>query len=185
MPSVRRWRFQRLVRPWLPDFERFARRLARSTQDGDDLLQESLVAAMNRLSGLRSDGAFRTWMFKTIRTVHLDRIDREARHRRRVEACRDAQILPFPASPAETFEAREIGHAVAVALDRLPEDQRLAVWLVDVQGLSFTEAADVLDLRRGTVCSRVVRGRLALREHLATLAEDRGISVPPARKEDP
>lgn len=183
--TVRRWRFVRLVRPFLADFERFARRLARSPQDGDDLLQEAMEAALRRLSSLKHEGAFRTWMFKTIRTVHLDRLDREARHRRRVDACREAQVLPFPVSPADALEAREIGHAVAEALDRLPEEQRLAVWLVDVQGLSFGEAADVLDVRRGTLCSRVVRGRLALRQFLAPLAADQGLGVSGATREDP
>ncbi len=172
---LRRWRFQRLVKPWWSDLERFARRLAGSAQDGDDLLQEALVAAMRRLDGLRNEGAFRTWMFKTVRTVHLDRLDREARHQRRVAAHREAQILPFPGSPADALEAREIGHAVANALDCLPEEQRMAVWLVDVQGLSFTEAAEVLDLRRGTVCSRVIRGRLALRGELRDVADDQGL----------
>lgn len=179
----RQWRFQRLVRPWWTDFERFARRLA-GPQDGDDLLQEALVAAMQRLGGLKHEGAFKTWMFKTIRTVHLDRLDREARYRRRVEATQalgEAQILPFPKSPADALEAREIGHAVATALDHLPEEQRLAVWLVDVQGLSFTEAADVLELRRGTVCSRVIRGRLALRAELGAVASDQGLG----RAEEP
>ncbi|MEO0601177.1 MAG: RNA polymerase sigma factor [Myxococcota bacterium] len=180
MLPLRRWRFQRLVKPWWTDFERFARRLAGSPHDGDDLLQEALVAAMQRLGGLKREAAFKTWMFKTIRTVHLDRLDREARHRRRVEATRtvqEAQILPFPKSPADTLEAREIGHAVATALDALPEDQRLAVWLVDVQGLSFTEAAEVLELRRGTVCSRVIRGRLALRGELQGVADDQGLGA--------
>ncbi|MEN0067786.1 MAG: RNA polymerase sigma factor [Myxococcota bacterium] len=177
MAPFRRWRFQRLVRPHWTAFERFARRLAGSPQDGDDLLQEAVVAAMQRIGGLKDDRAFRTWMFKTLRTVHLDRCDREARHRRRVDAFGtfgEAVVLPFPKSPADTLEAREIGHAVAQAMEALPEDQRLAVWLVDVQGLSFTEAAEVLDLRRGTVCSRVIRGRLALRGDLGEVAAEQG-----------
>jgi len=179
MAPFRRWRFQRLVHPHFADFERFSHRVAGSPQDGDDLLQEALLAAMNRIGGLEHEGAFKTWMFKTIRTVHLDRLDREARHRRRVDATQtlgEAQILPFPKSPAETLEAREIGHAVATALEGLPEEQRMAVWLVDVQGLTFTEAADVLGLRRGTVCSRVIRGRLALRAELGDVAADQGLS---------
>lgn len=186
MLTLRRWRFQRLVKPGWPDFERFARRIAGSAPDGDDLLQEALEAAMRRLGGLKHDGAFKTWMFKTIRSVHLDRLDREARHQRRLEASRtfgEAQILPFPKTPDDALEAREIGHAVANALDALPEEQRLAVWLVDVQGLSFTEAADVLDLRRGTVCSRVIRGRTALRGELQGVATDQGLGL--ERVEEP
>ena len=175
MDWLRQRRFDRLVRPLISDLSRFARRLVRDPHEADDLLQESLLAGFRRFHRLDREGAFRVWMFRTVYTVHLDRADRERRHLRRVEASSRAQIIAFPNSPADTYEARELGHALAVALDRLPDAQREAVWLVDVQGLSFTETADVLGQQRGTIASRVARARASLRAELADVARERGV----------
>lgn len=175
MDWFRQRRFDRLVTPHLEDLGRFARRLTRDPNDAEDLLQEGLLAGFRRCSKLREDGAFRVWMFRTIYSVHLDRVDREARHRRRVEAGRDAQVIAFPRSPADQLESRELGQALARAIDALPEAQREALWLVDVQGFSFTETADVLGQHRGTVASRVARARATLRGALRDVARDEGV----------
>lgn len=172
---LRQRRFDRLVEPLLGDLGRFSRRLARDPNDAEDLLQEGLLAGFRRCAKLRNDGAFRVWMFRTIYSVHLDRVDREARHRKRVEAGRDAQIIAFPRSPADQLESRELGEALARAIDSLPEAQREALWLVDVQGFSFTETADVLGQHRGTVASRVARARATLRGKLEDIAREQGV----------
>ena len=166
-------RFDRLVGPHLPDLGRFAARLAGA--EGEDLLQEALLAALNRFDGLREEGAFRVWMYRTVYTTHLDRRDREARHQRRVDAVREAQLVPFPRDPGAALEDRRLGQCLARAIDALPADQREAVWLVDVQGLTFSETAAVLGIRRGTVASRVARARSALRLDLADVAREQGV----------
>lgn len=175
MSWLRRVRFERLVRPILEDLGRFARRLTRDPCEAEDLLQEALLAGLRRSERLHSDAAFRVWMHRTIYSVHLDRRDRAARHQRRIEASRQAQILTFPRGPGDALEARRLGQALAAAIDALPAEQREAVWLVDVQGLSFTETAEVLQIRRGTVASRVARARAALRIDLEAIAREAGV----------
>ena len=79
------------------------------------------------------------------------------------------------ARPDRQVERRQLGQRLSDALDGLPSDQREAVWLVDGQGLSFGEAAEVLAVPPGTVASRVARGRMSLRTTLAAVAADEGV----------
>ncbi len=174
MAFWKRRSFTRLVDPVFDDLARFARRLARDPEDAEDVLQEALIVGLRRLDGLRADHAFRVWMHRVLYTTWLDRRDREARHRRRVEAAADAHILRFPC-PAERLADRRLGEALVMAIEALPDPQREAVWLVDVQGMSFSEAAAVLGIKRGTVASRVARARAVLRVELAEVARERGV----------
>ena len=106
-------------------------------------------------------------MFTIIRCCHLDAV-------RRPDAPELAEVLPLP-TPDHLVEDRRLGLRIAAAIDLLPERQREAVWLVDVEQLTFAEAALVLDTRPGTVASRVARGRAALRVDLRIVAQERGI----------
>lgn len=172
--ALRARRLERLVRPHLDGLLGFARRLTADEPTAEDLVQEAMVAALRRIGGLRDDAAFRTWMSRVVYTTWLDRLDRESRHRRRVERVGQAQVLPFP-GPHERLEDRRLGARMLRALDELPAPQREAVWLVDVQGFTFGQAAEVLGIRQGTVASRVCRARAALRVDLADLARERGV----------
>ncbi|MBX2797569.1 MAG: sigma-70 family RNA polymerase sigma factor [Myxococcales bacterium] len=173
MRWLRRRRLDRLLKPVLPGLRRFCRRLCRDADEAEDLLQEAVLAALGRFGKLRHEGAFKVWMHRIVYTVHLDRRDREARHRRRVDAY--AQVVALPGATVDPAEARWLGRALATALDALPDLQREAVWLVDVEGLSFTETAEVLGCKRGTVASRVARARAALRQDLAQVAHEVGV----------
>ncbi|MEQ1507059.1 MAG: RNA polymerase sigma factor [Myxococcota bacterium] len=167
-------RFDRLVEPVFDGVYRFARSLCRDPILAEDLVQESLLNAMSRLDTLRDDAAFKVWLHRVVYTTHLDRIDREQRHRRRIEAAGAGETVPFP-TPADRLDQRQLGLRLAEALAQLPDDQRQAVWLVDVEQMTFADAAEVLDLKPGTVASRVARGRAALRADLSDVARDRGV----------
>jgi RNA polymerase sigma-70 factor (ECF subfamily) len=167
-------RFDRLVRPQFDALYRFARSLAKDPVGAEDLLQESMVNALSRLDTLRDEGAFKVWVHRVVYRTFLDRLDRERRHLRRVEAAGEARMAAFP-TPVERLEERQLGDRVAHAIALLPEDQQRAVTLVDVEGLTFAEAAEVLGVKQGTVASRVARGRAALRADLWDVARDRGV----------
>jgi RNA polymerase sigma-70 factor (ECF subfamily) len=83
-------------------------------------------------------------------------------------------VLPFP-GPADTLADKRLGVRLEAALSRLPEAQRQAIWLIDGQGFQFSEAAEILGVRPGTVASRVARGRAALRVDLDDVARERGV----------
>lgn len=141
----------------LPRLRRFARNLVRNPHDADDVVQIAVERALLRLDQWRSDARLDSWLFKILRNAWIDEV--RARGRR-------AKIfMPEEAGEqvGEALMEREIDRlSTEAALARLPEDQRLAVGLVLVEGLSYKDAADALEVPIGTLTSRLARGREAL-----------------------
>ena len=141
----------------LPRLRRFARNLVRDPHDADDVVQIAVERALLRLDQWHRDARLDSWLFKIVRNAWIDEV--RARGRR-----------------AKIFMPEEAGEQVGVALmeqeidrlstetalARLPEDQRLAVGLVLVEGLSYKDAAEALGVPIGTLTSRLARGREAL-----------------------
>lgn len=169
-----RRRFETLVRPVLPDLYRFACRLTRDAVTAEDLLQQALLRGVGHLSQLQDDRAFRVWQCRIIYTTFLN--TRARRQDMIIDEEADPRVVPFERpGPEAALSRRRLGDTIASALDRLPPDQREAVWLVDGQGFKFGEAADVLGVPAGTVASRVARARIALRSELAAVAAEEGV----------
>jgi RNA polymerase sigma-70 factor (ECF subfamily) len=145
----------------LPRLRRFARNLVRNPHDADDVVQIAVERALLRLDQWRSDARLDSWLFKIVRNAWIDEV--RARGRR-------AKIfMPEEAGEqiGETSMEREIDRwSAETALGRLPEDQRLAVSLVLIEGLSYKDAAEVLEVPLGTLTSRLARGREALQAML-------------------
>jgi RNA polymerase sigma-70 factor (ECF subfamily) len=145
----------------LPRLRRFARALTRHPQDADDLVQLAVERALTRSKQWRPDSSLTNWMLAIVRNAWID----ETRSRRR----RDAVLAPEDAAAevGDTGTERDIElWSIQSALERLPEEQRLAVALVLIEGLSYREAAQVMDVPIGTLTSRLARGRLALQAML-------------------
>lgn len=171
--------FEELVIPLLDDFYRVACRLERDPDRAQDLLQDALLQGFRRFAQLQAPSSFRAWMGRILVRTHLNTRRRratevpleeaegglEAQHTARSEEQVDPGFL---------VSAGALAHELKGALDRLPRDLALAVFLVDVQGYRYGEAAVVLDVAPGTVASRVARGRAALRTFLRHLAQERG-----------
>jgi RNA polymerase sigma-70 factor, ECF subfamily len=141
----------------LPRLRRFARTLARNVHDADDLVQLAVERALTRLDQWRPGTRLDSWMYGILRNAWID----ETRSRRR----RDKVLAPEALGEHVADGASEAHiHRLSIeaAMERLPEEQRLAVALVLVEGLAYKEAAEVLDVPIGTVTSRLARGREAL-----------------------
>lgn len=150
-----------LIVSLLPRLRRFARTLTRNVHDADDLVQLSVERALLRHEQWRPDARFESWMFGIMRNAWIDEV--RARHRR-------GQVLA-PEESGEhvgdrSSEARVDAMAVQSAMNELPDEQRLAVALVLVEGLSYKEAADVMEVPIGTLTSRLARGRETLQRLL-------------------
>ena len=153
--------FQEQIIALLPRLRRFARNLVRAPHDADDMVQIAVERALKRRDqwdrGARLDG----WLFKILRNAWIDEMrsrGRQAKIFMPEEAGEQVGVLPID---------REIDRlSVEAAMSRLPEDQRLAVSLVLVEGLAYKDAAEVLDVPIGTLTSRLARGRDALQEML-------------------
>jgi len=146
----------------LPRLRRFARALTRHPQDADDLVQLAVERALTRRKQWRPESSLTNWMLAIVRNAWID----ETRARKR----RDTVMAPEDAAAevGDTGTDRDIElWSIQSALERLPEEQRLAVALVLVEGLSYREAALVMEVPIGTLTSRLARGRIALQSMLA------------------
>jgi RNA polymerase sigma-70 factor (ECF subfamily) len=150
-------------------------------EDAADGLQDGMVAAYRRAATFRGDAAVTTWLHRVVVNACLDRL--RAAKVRRAEALPDdlderadrgslvsaADEADDPADHAARAERRDL---VVAALRRLPDEQRAALVLVDMEGYSVAEAAAILDCAVGTVKSRCSRGRSRLAELLRPLLDD-------------
>lgn len=151
----------------LPRLRRFARNLAGDPADADDLVQTALERALARAPQWHPGrGGLAPWVFGIVRNAWLD----ELRSRRR----RGQLFVPAEAGEhvgASGVEAHATGLSVAAAMQRLPHEQRVVVALVLVEGLSYRDAAEALDIPVGTVTSRLARARQDLQRMLGDAAE--------------
>lgn len=155
----------------LPRLRRFARTLTHDVQDADDLAQNAIERALLRAAQWRAppadatteqiEAAVRSWMFGIVKNAWID----NRRAHRRERAVLGVQVggdegLTEVADTAQSSVQDQL--SIAAAMQRLPEEQRLAVSLVLVEGLSYQEAADVMEVPIGTLTSRLSRAREAL-----------------------
>jgi RNA polymerase sigma-70 factor (ECF subfamily) len=141
----------------VPRLRRFARVITRNVADADDLVQVAVEKALTRAAQWRPGSRLDAWMFGIMKNAWVDEI-RARRRRERVLAPEEAGATVGDASAS----AREIALSVQAAVARLPEEQRIAVALVAVEGLSYKEAAETLGIPIGTLTSRLARGRAML-----------------------
>lgn len=150
----------------LPRLRRFARSLARDPHDADDLVQITVERALGRAEQFHRDSHLAGWLFGILRNAWID----ECRSRRRREPLQDLEELgeavgdPAAASQAELLSVQD-------AVLQLPEEQRLAVGLVLIEGFSYKEAAEIMSVPIGTLTSRLARGRAALQQMLSETLE--------------
>ena len=155
----------------LPRLRRFARALSGNQHDADDLTQAAVERALRGAQQFRAGASLASWLFGIMKNAWID--DRRARSRRGEVALPEDSGEHPAVSPVDT----DFGlWSVSEAMSKRPEDQRLAVALVLVEGMSYKEAAAVLEIPIGTLTSRLARGRSALAAALAgdQEVEDRG-----------
>jgi RNA polymerase sigma-70 factor (ECF subfamily) len=146
-----------------PRLRRFARVIAGNVHDADDLVQVAVEKALARAGQWRPGSRMDSWMFGIMKNAWIDEVRARAR-RDRIHAPEEAGLGVGDASAA----ARDIALSVQAAMARLPEEQRLVVGLVLVEGLSYRDAAATLDIPIGTLTSRLSRAREALQALLGT-----------------
>lgn len=135
-----------------------ALRTTSSPEDAADALQDAMVSAFRRAGSFRGEAAVTTWLHRIVVNACLDL------HRRRRTKPTTTWIESLHEQPGDTDDManRELQIEVERALAALPEDQRAAIVLVDVQGYSVEDAAQILQCPPGTVKSRCFRGRARL-----------------------
>jgi RNA polymerase sigma-70 factor, ECF subfamily len=166
--------FTRLVEHYQSACYGLAWRLLGNADQAADATQDAFVHAFNAIGRYRG-GQFRSWLLRITANASYDILRRQQR--------RPTTTLPDPEegaaelpdhnspSPVASAERSELYRALDAALQRLPEDQRVAIVLCDVYGMDYNQVAAATDSALGTIKSRIHRGRLRLRELMADQRE--------------
>ena len=153
----------------IPRLRRFSRGLTGNREQGDELVQAACERLLRHQSRLRADTRLDSWLFRVIRNLHVDSIRAQAVRDRTAQTVR--QEARTREEGIDTLHDHLTVHEVQRAMLRLSEEHRSALMLVCVEGLSYREAAEVLQVPMGTVTSRLTRARKAL---IAQMAGDDG-----------
>jgi RNA polymerase sigma-70 factor (ECF subfamily) len=147
----------------LPRLRRFARGLTGSATEADDLVQAACERALTREHQFQEGTRFDSWMFRIVQTIWIDQVrSRDVRK----EGGEVAEDRMGSDEAVRRVEARLALGEVRRAVDRLPPDQRTALLLVTVDGLSYKETAEIVGVPVGTIMSRLARARIALQQQL-------------------
>lgn len=151
---------------FLPRLRRFAFALTRNLDQADDLVQDTCERALSRLDQWEPGTKLESWMYRIAQNLWLDR--------KRSDKVRGPVIDLDEALGVAGEDGRDVTEsrltlaAVSQGMDRLPPDQQVLVAMVCVDGISYKEAASILNVPIGTVMSRLSRARQALYQHIAT-----------------
>lgn len=142
----------------MPALLRYARALVRDPAEAEELVHETLLRAYERRSTYDDRRALRPWLFSILHNQFVD-----SRRRRQIEEQAVETMAAAPAPSPVDADTRVQLSQIHQAFTRLPEAQRAALHLVAVEGMSYQEAAEALDIPVGTLMSRLSRARAALR----------------------
>lgn len=144
----------------LPRLRRFAYALTGSTEQGDDLVQETCLRALSRVERWQPGSRLDSWMYRIAQNIWLDRM-RANKVRGEVVDVDAVEEMPG-LDGRDVTESQLTLEAVDAALQRLPPEQRAVIALVCIEGVSYKEAADVTGVPIGTIMSRLARARQSL-----------------------
>jgi RNA polymerase sigma-70 factor, ECF subfamily len=148
----------------LPRLRRFAVTLTGDLDQGDDLVQETCMRALSRVDQWQPGTRLDSWMYRIAQNLWLDRL--RAKKVRGVQVDVEAAEMLAGPNGRSVVESRLTLQAVGAAMEYLPEDQRVLIALVCIDGLSYKEAAEITNSPIGTVMSRLARARRELHSRL-------------------
>jgi RNA polymerase sigma-70 factor (ECF subfamily) len=181
--------FEEQALPFMDQLYAAAMRMTRNPADASDLVQETFVKAFAAFRQFQQGTNLKAWLYRIQTNTFINTYRKKQRdpYQGTIDELEDwqmggAESATRASGSTRSAEAEAIDHlpdsAVKDALQKVPEDFRMAVYFADVEGFSYQEIADIMKTPVGTVMSRLHRGRRLLRGLLADYARDRGIAVP-------
>ena len=177
------WDFEAAAMPFVDALYNTAYRMTRNPEDAEDLVQETYLKAYRYYDKFEEGTNFKAWLFKIMKNTFInnyrkrqqspafsDFADIEESFESQVNEDSVRQIK----NPEEELLENVLDQDVQLALDRLPPDYRMVVILADLEGFSYKEIADILEVPVGTVMSRLYRGRRLLEAAMLEFARDHG-----------
>ncbi len=182
-----RSQFEAQAIPFMDQLYAAALRMTRNPADASDLVQETFVKAFSAFARFEQGTNLKAWLYRILTNTFINtyRKNQRAPYQGTIDELEDWQLGSAESLTqgriTRSAEAEAIDHLpdsdVKEALNSIPEDFRLAVYLADVEGFSYQEIADIMKTPVGTVMSRLHRGRRLLRERLADYAAERGYTT--------
>lgn len=191
LEELKKW-FSQQIEVNMDSLYSLASRLTRNNADAQDLVAESVTKAWTSIHTLDDKNRFRPWMFRILHNRFIS--DYRKKSIRPIESSYDEapapnskeeissilikqpnEFLDWWANPEREFCNKVLGEDIMAAIECLPEVFRVTVLLVNVEGLSYDDAAKVLDVPAGTIRSRMKRGRTLLQKELWQHAKDAGL----------
>ncbi|TNE72694.1 sigma-70 family RNA polymerase sigma factor [bacterium] len=175
--------FKNEILPHLDSLYNFALRLTNDHHESEDLIQDTLVKAYRFFDSYEKGTYAKAWLFRILKNSFINRYRKASKSPDQVDYDEIASFYEtIRSEQSDTTDYQEIlfreqlGDEVSLALKKLPEDFRTVVVLCDIDGFTYEETANMLDVPIGTIRSRLHRGRSLLRSILQDYAMKRGYS---------